>query len=183
MISLYYDGELPPLWKEKLETHVAACSQCRDRLEQFRRLSGTLEKGASFDDPTDLALQERVWRRLNAPLGSPAVQVRKQGVRVWRRSIPVPLPLAVAAAALILVFGVFFIRGEKPVTPADSALAVLDMQTTVPDSDFNRLLQYLENDDSPDIVIIRLPESRSFLSPGEPKLMRAVDYSGGSGSR
>jgi hypothetical protein len=30
-------------------------------------------------------------------------------------------------------------------------------------------------------VIIRLPESRSFMSSGEPAIIRAADYSGGSG--
>jgi hypothetical protein len=99
--------------------------------------------------------------------------------------VPLPAAVAVAAAALILVFGVFFISGGRTASPVDSALAysasaALDMQTMVPVTDLNGVLQYL-GDDSPDIVIIRLPESRSFMSSGEPAIIRAADYSGGGG--
>jgi hypothetical protein len=177
MLSLYYDGELPSPWKEKLEAHLAVCSPCRDRLEQFRLLSETLETS-----PVPQAA-ERVWQRLN----SPAVPVwARSPERVWNRSITVPLPAAaaLAAAALILAFGAFFVRSPRPASPADSALvySALDMQTIVPVSDLNGVLQYLA-DDSPDIVIIRLPESRSFMSSGEPAIIRAADYGGGSGTR
>ena len=57
------------------------------------------------------------------------------------------------------------------------------MQTIVPITDLNGVLQYLGNDDSPDIMIIRLPESRSFMSSGEPAIIRAADYSGSKGPR
>jgi hypothetical protein len=175
MLSLYYDGELPSPWREKLEAHAAACSSCRDRLEQFRLLSGTMEDGPSPGLPL---LKERVWQRLS----NPAAPARKIPARVWNRSIPVPLPVAVAAAAMvILAIGIFFTRGGRTVSPVDSALAAMGMQTMAPDSDFNTLLQYWGNDDSPDIMIIRLPESRSFMSSGEPAIIRAADYSGGSG--
>jgi anti-sigma factor RsiW len=177
MLSLYYDGELPSPWKEKLETHLRECAPCRSRLEQFRQLSGTLEGGPSVDEPS--VCRERVWQRLN----SPADTIPLQRNRIWNRSVSVPLPLLAAAAALILAFGVFFVRSGQTVTPADSALAVLDMQTIVPVSDLNGVLQYLGNDDSPDIVIIRLPESRSFMSSGEPAMIRAAEYGGGKGSR
>jgi hypothetical protein len=43
--------------------------------------------------------------------------------------------------------------------------------------------QYLGGDDSGDIVIIRLPESRSFNSYGEPAIIRAAEYGGVKGSR
>jgi hypothetical protein len=93
------------------------------------------------------------------------------------------LPLALTAAALVLVFGVFFVRVSRTAETANAALATLDMQTIVPAADLNGIWQYLGDDDSADIVIIRLPESRSFTSFGEPAIMRAADYSGGKGSR
>jgi anti-sigma factor RsiW len=174
MLSLYYDGELPSPWKEKLEAHVAACSPCRNRLEQFRLLSGILEEASGLS-----VRQEQVWQRLNSPA---ALVPAGRSARVWRRSVPVPLPLAVAAAALILAFGVFFVRSPRPASPADSAIAYSALETMAPVSDLSAVLQYLEGD-SPDIVIIHLPESRSFMSSGEPAIIRAADYSGGSRSR
>jgi anti-sigma factor RsiW len=175
MLSLYHDGELPSPWKEKLESHAADCSDCRERLEGLRRLSGILREAVDFpDEPA----RDRVWRRLRNP--APA---RSWPQSLWSRSVRVPLPLLVAAAALILAFGVFFVGSPRAPAGANTALAVLDMQTVVPVTDLNGILQYLGNDDSGDIVIIRLPESRSFTSYGEPAIIRAADYGGGKGGR
>jgi anti-sigma factor RsiW len=174
MLSLYYDGELPSPWKEKLEIHLEGCSPCRERLEQFRQLSGALERGSFIQAPV-----ERVWRRLN----NAEVLKREVPARIWGRSVSVPLPLLVAAAALILAFGVFFIRTPRAAAPDDSsALATLDMRTIVPVSDLEGVLQYLGDDDAPDIMIIRLPESRSFMSSGEPAIIRAAEYGAGKRS-
>jgi hypothetical protein len=95
----------------------------------------------------------------------------------------VPLPLLCAAAALVLAFGVFFVRNLRTPAGAVTVLTALEMQTVVPATDPNGILQYLGNDDSGDIVIIRLPESRSFTSYGEPAIIRAADYGGGKGGR
>ena len=177
MISLYHDGELPSPWKEKLEFHMADCSGCRERLEWLRRLSDVLSEGA--DCSADSA-RRRVWQRLRSPAAAPA-WIRSQPI--WNRSVRVPLPLLLAAAALILALGVFFVRSPRTAPPAHSALSALDMQTVVPVADLNSIWQYLGNDDSGDIVIIRLPESRSFNSYGEPAIIRAADYGGKKGER
>jgi hypothetical protein len=171
MLSLYYDGELPSPWKEKLEAHLEGCSSCGERLEQFRRLSGALECGNPAQVP-----EERVWQRLhNAEVRDWKIPVRSRFI-----SVPVPLPLLVAAAALILAFGVFFVRSPRTTPPPDdSAMAGLDMRTIVPVSDLNGVLQYLGEVDPPDVMIIRLPESKSFMSSGEPAIIRAAEYGGG----
>ncbi|MFP3043944.1 zf-HC2 domain-containing protein [Treponema primitia] len=175
ILSLYYDGELPSPWKEKLEAHLQDCSHCSSSLEQFRQLSGTLE-----DEPSTMALKERVWQRMS----SPETAIREYPVQIWGRSVTVPLPLLVAtAAALIFTFSFFFLKTTPGAAPVDSALTSLDMQTIMPISDLNGVLQYLEGDDSSDIVIIRLPESRNFMSSGEPAMIRAADYSGNSGRK
>jgi anti-sigma factor RsiW len=175
MLSLYHDGELPSPWKEKLESHLADCPGCGERLERLRRLSGLLS------EPADISAgpaRDRVWQRLRNP--APA---RIWPQPIWNRSVRVPLPLLLAAAALVLTFGVFFVRKPRTATPSNTALSALDMQTLVPVTDLNGIWQYLGNDDSGDIVIIRLPESRSFNSYGEPAIIRAADYGGGKGSQ
>jgi hypothetical protein len=95
----------------------------------------------------------------------------------------VPLPLLLAAAALALAFGVSFVRSPRTAAPPNAALSALDTQTVVPVTDPNGIWQYLGNDDLGDIVIIRLPESRSFNSHGEPAIIRAADYGGKKGER
>jgi anti-sigma factor RsiW len=177
MLSLYHDGELPSPWKEKLESHLADCSVCGERLERLRRLSGILGNGAGF---TVEPAQRRVWQRLCYPALAPQ---RSRPQPVWTRSVRVPLPLLLAAAALALAFGVFFVRTPRAGAPANAALSALDMQTVVPVTDLNGIWQYLGGDDSGDIVIIRLPESRSFSSYGEPAIIRAADYGGGKVER
>jgi anti-sigma factor RsiW len=176
MISLYHDGELPYPWKEKLESHLADCSFCRERLERLRRLSGIL------NEPVEYAIESarrRVWQRLRSPAVIPG-QIRPRPI--WSRSVRVPLPLALAAAALLLVFGAFFVRNPRTAAPANTALSA-GTQTVVPVADLNGIWQYLGNDDSGDIVIIRLPESRSFNSYGEPAIIRAAEYGGRKGAR
>jgi anti-sigma factor RsiW len=171
MISLYHDGELPSPWKEKLESHLADCSGCALRLGRLRRLSGLLGENADYSvEPARI----RVWRRLRDPAVPALIWPRP----LWSRSVRVPLPLLFGAAALLLAFGVFFVGNPRRAAPADTALSALDTQTLVPVTDLNGIWQYLGNDDSGDIVIIRLPESRSFNSYGEPAIIRAAEYGG-----
>jgi anti-sigma factor RsiW len=179
MLSLYHDGELPLPWKEKLESHLSVCPACSERLERLRRLSGILGDPV---DPSAEPARERVWQRLGGSIaeGAPG---RIWPRPIWTRSVRVPLPLLAAAAALALVFAVFLVRNPRTAAAPNSALSALDIQTVVPVTDMNGVLQYLGNDDSADIMIIRLPESRSFSSYGEPAIIRAADYGGGRGAR
>jgi acetyl-CoA acetyltransferase len=92
--------------------------------------------------------------------------------------------MAAAAAVMVLALGSMIFRSPQgPVIP-DSAISSLEtagidmeLNNIRPISDVSGVLQYLESTDSNDIVIIRLPESRSFQSTGEPKMLRAADYS------
>jgi hypothetical protein len=52
-----------------------------------------------------------------------------------------------------------------------------DIPEIFPDLDMASVLQYLNDRDSGEVLIIRLPESRSFLNYSEPAIIRAADYS------
>jgi hypothetical protein len=87
---------------------------------------------------------------------------------------------------IIIGFGILLgLKVPANTAPQDGALAAgfesaglgIEMQT-IPVSDMSGVIQYLENDDSGDIVIIRLPESKSFMSLGEPAIIKATDYAG-----
>jgi hypothetical protein len=196
LLSVYLDGELPSPWKEKMENHLASCSLCRGTLETWKRISGDMR---IEEDPR---AGERVWDRLRLRMEDaegakitggeeafrPAAAFSGAGRRVraaiWRRRVSLPFPavagMAAAAAVMVLILGSVLFRPSPSPIPAISSLenAGIDMELNSirPVSDVSGVLQYLESMDSDDIVIIRLPESRSFQSAGEPKMLRAVDY-------
>jgi hypothetical protein len=149
--------------------------------------------------------RERVWERIHSrikdaeepkrffageddfPAPAAGLPGRSLGA-LWRRRVVLPFPAAAAAAAAVLVFiiGSIFFRPPAQSPIPDLAIGSLEtagidmeLDTIRPVSDVSGVLQYLESMDSDDIVIIRLPESRNFRSAGEPKMLRAADYSAG----
>jgi anti-sigma factor RsiW len=202
LLSVYLDGELPSPWKEKMENHLASCPLCRETLETWKRISGKM-RGAEDPGPGE-RVWDRIRRRIEAAADSgesgreepfrPAVVLsgpRRVPGKFWRRRVSLPFPTvaAIGAAVLALVLGSVLLRPDPPLIPgaALSSLetAGIDMEfnSIRPVSDVSGVLQYLESMDSDDIVIIRLPESRSFQSSGEPKMLRAADYSPGKSGR
>jgi anti-sigma factor RsiW len=181
ILSVYLDGELPSPWKEEMEAHLARCPECRAKLEQYRTLSAMLV-GSRQDFSVE---KERVWLRLGEAV---ARRRRNPAVRTfWRQSVAIPLPAAIAAAAIFVASLTLAIAnyGAGRAAPPAAALATagisLDAQEIVPVSDMNSFLQYLEDEDSTDFMIIRLPETRSFSRFGQPSIIKASGYSG-SGS-
>jgi acetyl-CoA acetyltransferase len=178
-----------------MENHLASCSLCRETIENWRRISGELRVE---EDPGS---GERVWERIRRRIED-AAESRETGGKeafppvlagrrswtageLWRRRVSLPFPavaaMGAAAAALVLVLGSILFRPPLVPSAAISSLetAGIDMELNSirPVSDVSGVLQYLESMDSDDIVIIRLPESRSFQSAGEPKMLRGADYS------
>jgi hypothetical protein len=182
VLSLYCDGELPSPWKEKLETHLEICAECRNRLEKYR---GFFSASGTIGEDLIEAAKERVWLRLAAPpaLKPAAGKNFSPGWGLWNRNVTVPLPAAAAVFIIIAFFAILALKPQGAGVPDLSPMAsVIDMDVhgIAPVSDMNGVLQYLSNPDTADFVIIRLPESRSFSSFGEPALLKAADYSGNS---
>jgi hypothetical protein len=197
ILSVYFDGELPSPWKEKMEAHLASCTACTTILRRYALCSTKLKKGeefsfkpypvatiplktterdaVAFNDTLEIA-RERVWQSLPR---------RKIGIgpgrALWKRRVSLPLPEAAAAAVLLLFLAAALLRRpEQAGVQQDMMMAGnmgLTMQDIVPVSDMDGVLQYLGNQDSSDIVVIRLPESKSFISSGEPTMIKAADYS------
>jgi hypothetical protein len=181
ILSVYLDGELPSPWKEKMEGHLAQCEKCREKLAAYRLTDGSPELA-----PAALAqVRERVWQRLqDAGTGrkySHIIENRPLGNTVfWRRNIPIPFPAIAAAAILVIAMTFLWIRRPVENAVQDTAIAAseeLDMRGMAPLTDIRGVLQYLSNNDSSDYVILRLPESRNFISSGEPAIIKAADYS------
>jgi hypothetical protein len=175
ILSVYMDGELPSPWKEKMEDHLAHCARCREKLEAYRRGSRLLDRAGTGGDMEGIleGAKKRVWLKL---------QDRPEGhfsprPGVWRRSVALPLPAAAAAAVLFIALGALAFR-QFFFTPPDRgemAAVELDLPGVVPVSDMSGVLQYLGNQDTGDIVILRLPESRNFMRAGEPRIIKAAE--------
>jgi hypothetical protein len=178
ILSVYLDGELPSPWKEEMESHLARCPDCRAKLEQYRALSAALSGGRRDFS----AEKERVWLKLGEAAG-----MRRSGnfaarrPSFWRQSVTLPLPAAIAAAVLLVATFTLAVANYSAgkAAPPTGALAAsgisLDVQEIVPVADMNSFLQYLEDEDSTDFMIIRLPETRRFSKPGQPAIIRASD--------
>ena len=189
LLSVYFDGELPSPWKEKMEAHIDGCSACAHRLEEYRRISPGRAAGGEPDAGLEPA-RERVWQKLEAiedrvvvdhPSRTAAV---RWGRGVWRRSISIPFPaVAAAAAAIVLLIAVAFllvlrITGSEEMSGMTFASdAEIDAPGVIPVSDMEDVLQYLGSRDNGEIIILRLPESRNFVNYGEPAIIKAADYS------
>jgi len=183
LLSTYIDGELPSPWKEKLESHLEQCPGCAGKLEVFRRQRLSFKEAAQPLEEKELmeAAKERIWRNLESKR-----RMRRYNNSVWRRRLSIPLPAAAAAAVVIALLAAMWLRaspgsgGALAVQPADPArasfvLAAEEEPGVIPMADLNSVLQYLGADGS-DIIILQLPESKSFLRSGEPAIVRAADY-------
>ena len=179
LLSVYFDGELPSPWKEKMENHIAVCPSCREHLELYRRLS----VGPAPDEEEAIkAARDRVWQKMELP-ASP-VRATPRAVRfgsLWQRSISIPIPAAAAIAVLFIALALMWVtRTTNTKEPVGMILASeTDFETPgfIPVSNMDDVLQYLGNRDGGEVVIIRLPESRNFVNYGEPAIIRAADYS------
>jgi hypothetical protein len=196
ILSLYFDGELPSPWKEKMDIHLVSCKKCQSRLLQYRKLRGVLEEDR-FEVSEEL--QNRVWDKVTSgisdgiPGENPAgldnlTRTRKRRHVFWNRTVSLPFPAAAAAAAAFIIVAFLVIQGmgvSSGTTQAPGIAAGIstDVQDIIPVSDMNSVLQYLSAENMADYVIIRLPETRSFSSSGEPTLLRSADYSRRSSNR
>jgi hypothetical protein len=183
MLSVYLDGELPSPWKEKMEKHLSVCPQCRERLSAYREISqraaGSVPEGGAVSEGESIleAAKERVWFRLQNLTAGEICPRRSPGF--WSGSVSVPLPAAAAAAVILVVAfaAAGFRRNAGTLQLQDMAAAGvdLDVRGIMPVSDMNGVLQYLGDKDTGDIVILRLPESRNFMSSGEPTILKAAE--------
>jgi hypothetical protein len=168
ILSVYFDGELNSPWKEKLENHLESCLSCREHLAAYQL---TREKLLNSSSDREQASLERVLEKTNF-----AVKSRR---RFWTGSISLPIPVA-SAAGLIMILTmaalIFFRQPDKVTEPP--VASGLEMQNMIPVSDMANFFQYLGDTNSADMVIIRLPNT-TFIDAGEPRMLRAADYSKG----
>jgi hypothetical protein len=188
LLSVYLDGEMPSPWKEKLEEHLAGCSLCAKKLEEYERLS---IKPGKEEEAYISAVKDRVWQKLEPQ--STEVKITRypsrEGIRprytenLWQRRISIPLPAAAAAAAILVIAALAFIITPRstgvvqPTTMSIASEAEFEIPGIIPIADMESVLQYLGMQDSNEVLILRLPENRNFINYSEPTIIKAADYS------
>ncbi len=178
LISLYKDGELPSPWKEKLEAHVGTCPECFKKLESYHLVSNFLQVPPIDENRLESA-QRDIWKHLARAISQAEQTSTRPG---WKHPIVLPLPAAIAALLLVALFATLvtpFIMRQGTANTQSMAKINTEVPGIVPVSDIKEVLQYLENQTSTaDIVIIKLPDTGSFIPSGQPELIRVVDYQG-----
>lgn len=101
LFSAYFDGEVPSPWKEKLESHLSSCPECKKRTEQYAILRTALvtNKPSLTADKLEASYTRLCARMGSRPSASRANTTGKYA-QWFRTSVSIPLP---AAAALLLV--------------------------------------------------------------------------------
>jgi hypothetical protein len=170
ILSVYFDGELGSPWKEKLEKHLEDCVRCREQLESYRLARRELSPAA---DALSRGALDRVWEKLAF------AKTRRPRKKFWTGYVTIPNPVAAAAGFIMVLALAVLIMSKQPVKVNEAPLAGLEVQDMMPVSDMASLLQYLGSENSPDMVIIHLPNT-TFTNAGEPTMLRAADYTRGS---
>lgn len=98
-LSEYLDQELTPAERKELESHLKACTACRETLEELRAVVATAGRLEDREPDVDL------WPGVKQAIGSTKVvelESRRRPARRFTFSLP---QLVAAAAALVLVSG------------------------------------------------------------------------------
>jgi hypothetical protein len=191
ILSLYYDGELPEVWGKKMEMHLETCPECRSRLDAYRKTSSALTAGEVGDEKQIAVIEaakDRIWQKLDGE------NIDHKFVRAgFVPRIPAALTAIVAgaaAAAAVIILTLLVAPKQNDSggfasasSPADGFTNVtvsneyeFDIPEIAPVSNMQELLRYLENDDSSNIIIIKLPERKKFSRYGEPAFINAANY-------
>jgi anti-sigma factor RsiW len=175
VLSAYFDGELMPKWRARVEGHLVHCSACRGVLLEFSRVRDYLARSS---EPQFVDAMARVRNHL--PAGE-AVQPLRQGLLSRRLSVPIPLALAAALAVLALGLSLLMSFARRPAstvrfTAAPSGHTQFEIEGDP--EDVSRLLQALNQDSPNRIVTFDIPADIPLIPMGAPKLRPAVSGGG-----
>jgi len=176
-LSVYYDQEMDPQYKEKMESHIAACPDCKAQLKAYKKISLSLAPAEDklMEEARQRVLQNIETSGFHSSYGDRPVW----GPPIWKRRVSIPIPAAAAAVVIIIALAFLWIRSPAKTGIPNMAITAETeiLPDVIPFSGMESVLQYLGGTDTGDILILRLPESRNFSSYGEPAMIKAADYS------
>jgi len=176
LLSAFFDGEVESPWLERIQRHVQACHSCQQtvvRLQALRR------KLLSDEEPPVEGPFERTRQRLQS---LPSAGWRHRRRSLWRTRISLPVPAIAAVFAVLLgMGGLLIFLGTRPNFPFMSIKrqpsGITEVQIAAPIEDLEQLLKSLDKEPGYEQIIITLPADTEFLQFGEPRMLRADDYS------
>jgi hypothetical protein len=176
LLSAFFDGEVEFPWSEKIQKHVEDCPSCKQTVARLQTLRQRLmaDEEPSIDGPF-----ERTRQRLQTHRSAGWTRHRRP---LWRTRISIPVP---AIAAMLVVFlgmgGLLIFLSTRPNFPFMSIKrqpsGITEVQVAAPIGDLEQLLKSLDNESGHEQIIITLPADTEFLQFGEPKMLRADEYS------
>jgi hypothetical protein len=189
LLSVYYDGELPSPWKEKMDAHLASCPDCRTVTSVYGRLSSLLKLPVPEE-----ALSDAVCMRMRERLQAVQSRVAPSRVRqVFTRRVAVPLPFAVAAAAAIVFAFAALLAQSRNLQRIPEAGTVAESINIEPEvirrvTSMDDALRFIDNNEffagpQSSYVIMRLPENKTFYNYGNPEIQNVAGNSLRGGSR
>jgi hypothetical protein len=180
LLSVYYDGELPSPWKEKMDAHCASCPDCQAAVSSYGKLSSLLKLPVSEEAPSPAA-RMRMGEALRSLQSRTAPS---RGRRVFMRRVAVPLPFAVAAAAaLVFAFAALLTQGGNigRIPEADTVAESINLESEEMRQvgSIDDALRFIENNEffagpQSSYVIMRLPENKTFYNFGSPQIQNVA---------
>lgn len=97
LYSAYVDGELPELWKKKLEVHTEECTECKEIIKSYKALKASMCLSYSGFPNLDESFQRLCKKRDDYICES-----KKRTITSWiTKSVRVPVPVLIGAAILL----------------------------------------------------------------------------------
>lgn len=170
LLSALVDNEVPAPWKGRMESHIAECQRCSDKIEALRSLKVTL---LTIDSPAELAALAAAKARIAAsidfvPKALPSKSNFLDKFRhLWSERVPMPMPfLAAGILALVFLTGMslgFFAPLSSSVRTMTSASKIISPQPTT----LEMMSQYMKQS-SVQPVMIEMPQESIFSQLGNP---------------
>jgi anti-sigma factor RsiW len=131
---VYFDGKATPSERREVETHLASCSACRQRAEEYRAMSDLLDELPQIQPSPSF----------DAAVRARAAAEPRRGLWTWF----VPSPRLAFAVSMLLVLSVWI--ASRPMAPNQVATPAVAVATPAGgEADFQAVndLQVLENYD------------------------------------
>jgi anti-sigma factor RsiW len=175
LLSAWVDGEISSPWRESLERHLEACPSCSAYTAELRSLHAAFATdSASIEAPASRA-RTRVYDGVILGASSRAP--------VWTRRLSIPVPFAAAAAlafsVLALALAMTGARNSELRMAVQSVVAPVSVASSGPAMD--SIFEFLARQEGGVNITISLPSGTFAGAPGEPFIVREVDYKPGSG--
>ncbi len=126
-LSAYLDEDLDPAARREIDTHLAACAECRAILDDLRALAGTARAWRDADVAPATDLWRGIASRIDAA-GAPAPPAR---VLPWyRRRVSLGIAELAIAATLVAAItgGLLWRRAPRPATTTATAAVLAQVE-------------------------------------------------------